>query len=174
VRTLPIQLHFDSLFHALLGQGKEGAEVDTELQEKMTQQMQTTMDALYGKDLRVSLVASEGYALIAFRHDAAELRADLARLRTPAAPRPEMQRLLRRVEPGALGFAYHLDFGNTLAQVFEAVERVVPGTGHAFPFSNAVLDAWGSVRGSTWTFGMAMGLAQVVEFARKAQELEKK
>jgi len=166
--VLPLELRFESLgtmFETMAG----GRELD----EAAKQQVQETLATLYGRNLRLALASQGEIVLVAIASDDAALRTDLARLRKPDVPAPKMLRLLQRIEPGAAGFAYHLDLGQTIGQLIDAFHGLFPGATF-FPRIEASLDTWGSLRGGHWAGGISLSLAELLALVRAVQGLEPK
>jgi hypothetical protein len=167
-RVLPLTLRHEALFAALAGGPAGGLPAEAEARFRQT------MEAVYGRELRLALAVRGELVAVCIAGDDVRLRADLARLRAPGAPAPELLRLIERFEPGALGFAYHLDFGQTMTSMLEAMRGVLPGQPPAFPARAVALDFWGCVRGRTWSGGIVMDLAELLDFVRSLRTLDEK
>jgi hypothetical protein len=133
------------------------------------QEFRATMETLYGRDLRLALVPRGELVALVLAGDEAELRADVARLATPAAADAKLARLLAKVEGGRLGFAYQLDFGRWMGQMFGALQGVLPAPGVAFPDRSASVGFWGSSGGRTWSGGTTLDLSELIGFVQAMQ-----
>jgi len=151
-----------------------GAPKGQEADSAQAQEFRRSMETLYGRGMRLGLAAKDGLAAVAFGNDDAALRADFARLRTPAAPAKSLLALLGRIEPGAAGLAYHVDFGAMMGQMMNAMQGVLPTGTLPFPEQGLAFDIWGGIKGRTWSSGVAMDVQEMIAFLQKMQGLEGK
>jgi hypothetical protein len=167
-RVLPLEIQHEALLSAVTQMNAPSGG----LPPGAEQEFRATMETLYGRDLRLAIVPRGDLVALVLAGDDAELRADVARLAAPAPAAPELVRLLTHVQGGALGFAYQLDFGRWMGQMFGALQGVLPGPGVDFPEQAASVGFWGSTGGGTWSGGMIMRLAELIGFVQALQGLE--
>ncbi|MSR62799.1 MAG: hypothetical protein EXS08_10190 [Planctomycetes bacterium] len=168
VRVVPVEIRYETL-GTMMDTLTGGAEFDAAVK----QQMQETLATLYGRNLRIAFASQGETLLLVVANNDGELRRDFARLRKSETPSPKMTRLLQRIEPGAVGFAYHVDLGQTLGQLIDAFHGLLPWATY-FPRTAAALEFWGSLRGGHWAGGMALSQAELIELVRAVQGLEPK
>jgi hypothetical protein len=163
VRVLPFELQYEALL-ALAAETDPGAEVEA----VPTEELEAIFAELYGRDLRFALAPAGATVTVAFAGSEAALESLLT---AGAGQVPEgVARSLARIPPHAQGFVYRIDFGRLMARMSAAMQALVPGT--PVPELPATFDTWGTRQGSTWTFGMAMDVAEFVAFVQALEELE--
>jgi len=160
-RVLPLEIQHEAMLHALAEMSAASGGLPPEAEN----QFRATMETIYGRDLRLAMVPRGELLAVCVAGDDSGLRAHVARLKTPAAPSPKLVRLVQHIPRGALGFAYQLDFGRSMGQVFQALQGVLPGA-VAFPDQEASFGFWGATGGRTWSGGMVMRLDELIAFGQ--------
>lgn len=167
-RSFSLEMRYESLLELFAQAAPEAGEV----QEAELAEMREALQALYGENLRMALARRGEIVALCVGASESDLRADLARLGAPAQPDPRMTALIQELEPGAMGFAYHADFGRFIGRMTEAMQALSPAA--VFPELDAAMDFWGSMRGASWSAGMRMDLAELIGFVREMETLEGK
>lgn len=131
------------------------------------------MAAMYGENLRLTAAHfNERVALIVSAEDDV-LAASLAWLQEPATPSPDLARAVQRLEPGAAGFVYRIDFARMMSGVMDAAGAMIPGPIPDFPDQPFAFDFWGAVHGRTWSGGIATNMDELLDFVDAMSALEK-
>lgn len=163
-RVLTLQLHFEALAEAM-AQGNGPDEPSAGAEEEFLQ----AVTSLYGRETRVAMLALDDRVHVGFARDDDGLRSELARVRAPATPSPKLQRLLRRFEPGAAGLAYHLDFGELMGGIGEAMQALLPG--QTLPDLNFSMDLWLAPHGRVWSSGVELRLDELIAYVKALESL---
>ena len=133
------------------------------------------MESIYGKDLLLGMAQHDGIVLVVLAADEKSVSAGLERLRRSQAPDARMLRLIERTGGGTPSFAYRVDVGRALSQLFVANDfgKMISAMGGQMPAdlpeSSFAFDVWGSIRGRTWSGGFGASLAEFLDFARALQ-----
>lgn len=165
-RVLPLELQFDAWTALLAEATPEGQEEPASPEE-----LREIFQAIYGERLRIAFASQGDVVAVCVGSNDSELRAALARLAKPALPAPKVQALLAELEPGAVGFAYHFDFGRFAGRMADLMQVMVPEA-IVFPDLDFSMDTWASVNGATWSGGMTMNLAELIAFGKGLEELD--
>lgn len=163
-RVLPAEIRYEALQSLLTQASPDGAVGEPEKLHEL-QKLREGLQAIYGERMRMALAARGDLVAVCVAPNDSELRAALARLAAPALPDARLVALAERIEPGALGLAYQLDFGRFAGRLADAMQVLVPEA-LLFPDLDASLGFFGSLRGGTWSGGMTLSLAELAEFAR--------
>jgi len=129
-------------------------------------------DTLYGRNLRLALAARGEYVAIVLANNDSLIRNDLARLAKPALPAAKLLNLADQVPHGALGFAYHLDFGRIMARMMGAMRGVFDAPVPLVFEQDFSLDTWGGALEREYVGGTRMDIAELIAFVRTMQSLE--
>lgn len=164
-RVLTMRIQYEALGKALAEMEALGADAG---ESSVDEEVVSAMASLYGRETRLAMLPANGRVHVAFAPDDEGLRAELARARNPVSPSPGLQRLLRRIEPGAVGFAYRLDFGGLMAGFGKAMDSLFPAA--PFPTVDFSLGFWLSQNGRVWSSGGEMRIDELVRFAQALEQ----
>jgi hypothetical protein len=170
-RVLPLTLDYGAILQTIAAAAPAGAQGAPGMSQPAPEEFQRMMEAVYGRTPRLALAQHGERVGVAVASNDAYLRDALARLKAPATPGPKLQRLLERAAPGSLAFLYHLDFGRTMGQMFEAFSGFMPGPALPLPADPFSLDLWGSIHERTWSGGFAMDVEELIDFVRAMEEV---
>ncbi|HEX6884046.1 MAG TPA: hypothetical protein VF530_11760 [Planctomycetota bacterium] len=172
-QVLPLEIQFASMMSAFQSMQPDVDATGGELDAEARQELEDMFGTLYGHDLRLALAHAGPLVLVSLANDEEVLRRDLGRLRAPGTPSPRMQRLLARIEPGAMGVAYHIELGRGLARMLEAFRTLAPDEEPiSFTPTDAALGFFISQSGARWSFGAQLQLSELRELGRALAELE--
>ena len=170
VRVLPLEIQHDAILDAVSKMSPQSGG----LPPGSEQELRATIETLYGRELRLGIVTRGELVAVFLAGDEANLRADVALLRTPARPAPKLAGLLGHLEAGTLGLAYQIDFARWMGGMLGAMQGVLPGAVGTLPDFEASVGLWGSLGGSTWSGGMVMSLDELIGFVQAMQGLEQR